>query len=467
MKNILLFCISCFIPATAVCQETPIDKGLKAITTDAIKAQVSFLSSDWMEGREAGEKGGFISSDYIASMLELYGLKPGGDYQLGRNSNRTERSFFQNFVIIKTEPGDNQILKVKSTVGNAVRTIPYIFNLDYSMRSSGQDFEIEAPVVFAGYAFRDNDLKYDDFSKIDVRGKFILKISGIPRFAREKLNSAGINAYYAGLESTLINLGAAGILEYNPDAEISVAVPIKDFNNMSPAEASRPAAFRARYTLQGKSPADKMIRATVSSAVVSEILKGSGISVQEFIKKADENKPFNIPSVQGKSIYIKSDPKITPVAVRNVIGIIEGNRTDQVIVLGAHYDHMGIRNGYIWNGADDNASGTVGIMTMARAILETGKKPEKTTETPYFRELFSKPFSTFVLMTFRPGPHCTYQTAGMKPEDVRAEQETYYAFTRFLLTKYKGTNKTFILQNWEGDWVLTHPPADMEKVPVS
>ena len=57
--------------------------------------------------------------------------------------------------------------------------------------------------------------------------------------------------------------------------------------------------------------------------------------------------------------------------------MIEGKRSDQFIVLGAHYDHMGIGNGFIWNGADDNASGTVGVMTLAKAIGETGVKPDK------------------------------------------------------------------------------------------
>jgi Zn-dependent M28 family amino/carboxypeptidase len=66
------------------------------------------------------------------------------------------------------------------------------------------------------------------------------------------------------------------------------------------------------------------------------------------------------------------------VRVRNVIGVIEGNNPDQVIVLGAHYDHLGSANGYTWNGADDNGSGTVGVMTIAKAIMETGIKPEKT-----------------------------------------------------------------------------------------
>lgn len=84
-------------------------------------------------------------------------------------------------------------------------------------------------------------------------------------------------------------------------------------------------------------------------------------------------------------------------------------------------------------------------------------------ETEYFRNLFAKPFSTFVIMTFRPGKAGNYFIKGMSPDDIKAESDTFYEFAKYLMTKYKGTNKTFVLQNWEGDWVLT-PPTDMTKL---
>lgn len=86
-------------------------------------------------------------------------------------------------------------------------------------------------------------------------------------------------------------------------------------------------------------------------------------------------------------------------------------------------------------------------------------------ELPYFKELFAKPFSTFVLMTFRPGVPLHYFLDGMTPEDAARETQAYYEFTKYLLTTYQGTGKTFVFQNWEGDWVLTPPPLDMEKKP--
>lgn len=86
-------------------------------------------------------------------------------------------------------------------------------------------------------------------------------------------------------------------------------------------------------------------------------------------------------------------------------------------------------------------------------------------ELPCFKEVFAKPFTTFVLMTFAPGREIHYFTKGMTAEDEAHERDAYYAFTKYLLTTYRGTGKTFVFQNWEGDWVLTPPPLDMDKKP--
>jgi Zn-dependent M28 family amino/carboxypeptidase len=96
------------------------------------------------------------------------------------------------------------------------------------------------------------------------------------------------------------------------------------------------------------------------------------------MNKADKNQPYTFIQTTNKEIYLRTSVKTTQMAVRNILGVIEGKKSDQFIILGAHYDHMGIGNGYIWNGADDNASGTVGIMTLAKAIMETGQQPDKT-----------------------------------------------------------------------------------------
>lgn len=387
MKKIL-FAISAlhFILISVISgQSSPTERGLQAITPDVLKAQLGFLASDWTEGRMAGEKGEFLSADYIASILQIYGVKPGGDYfQVTgpadkTNINSNGRSYFQNFVLLKTVAGEEQILKVKSTDGKYVNTTNFTHNVDFTVRPFDTGIEIEAPVVFAGYGFISSKLKYNDFSKLDLKGKFILKVAGYPKFTSGSLTKAEIETAARDMESTLIGMGAAGIIEFNPQAVLVGNPEKREFMNSSPSEGnSRSGKPYAFYSIPGKKRPDNLIRIVISVKTANEILKQTGIDVDDYIRKADVNESFQIPPLTGKTIYFKTTVNTTQIPVRNIIGIIEGNSNEQVVVLGAHYDHMGIGNGYIWNGADDNGSGTVGVLTVAKAIMESGKKPEKT-----------------------------------------------------------------------------------------
>jgi len=185
---ILQIIILLFTCLAGFSQVSPAEKGLQAITMNSIKAQLGFLASDWTEGREAGEKGEFLAGDYIASMLQLYGVKPAGD--LPRFSRGfaaaewgNERTYFQNFSLIKSIPGEVQVLKLKSAEGKTVKTTDFSYNVDFFLRPVSPSVEIDAPVVFAGYGFVSSKLKYSDYSKLDIKGKFILKIYGTPKSA--------------------------------------------------------------------------------------------------------------------------------------------------------------------------------------------------------------------------------------------------------------------------------------------
>ncbi len=384
MKKLLLQ-IPFFIVSLLIVngQEDPAGRGLKAINEGVLKAQLGFLASDWMEGRDTGEKGEYLASDYIASMLQLYGVKPGGDYPQARLSSSfrkvIERSYFQNFILLKTVPGEEQILRVTSTEGMTNKTKNFDYNVDFITRSTGSITEVEAPVIFAGYGFKNDKIKHNDFSKVDVKGKFILRISGNPRFVTESLSASEIIVSMRETEAMLREAGAAGIIEFNPAMKVVGSPARPGFLNLSPAEGNpRSGIAYTTFSIPGEKYPDNLPRIIVSVKAANEILKGTGISWEDYQKKADSNQSFNIPAIKGKTMFYKSEIKTSQIAVRNVIGIIEGHDPEQVIVLGAHYDHLGIHNGFIWNGADDNASGTVGILTLAKALMETGVKPEKT-----------------------------------------------------------------------------------------
>jgi hypothetical protein len=383
MKRNLAFIAVLIINSFTIilCQTDPVQKSLQAITKNVLESQLSFLSSNWMEGRRSGEKGEAMASDYIASMLQLYGVKPAGDVSRSRNQSNQqgipEKTWFQNFYLLKTAPGDEQELKLTSSENGATRVISFMNNVDFSVRPRA-GIEIDAPVVFAGYGFKSDRLKFNDFSKLDLKGKFILKLSGVPAFAESALTSEEIFNTRRDLEDFARKQGAAGIIEFNPLTLAFGVTALKDFQNMSSAEINpRPTDIYSSYSIMGDDETDTFIRLTITGRAAKQILNGSGISIEEYIKKADANQPYTLLPLTGKTLSLKTSVVQSVITVRNVIGIIEGKNPDQVIVLGAHYDHMGMNKGYVWNGADDNGSGTVGVMTIARAIMETGIKPDK------------------------------------------------------------------------------------------
>jgi hypothetical protein len=370
---------------SAEAQQTPKEKGLNTITSDALKAQMGFLASDWTEGREAGQRGEFLAGDYIASMLQLCGVKPGGDYPpLNRFSNRNsgkERTFYQNFYLVKTTPDEEQVMKVRSVEGSTITTTQFSRNVDFVIRQANQSIEIEAPVVFAGFGLKSEKLRHDDFGKLDVKNKFVLIISGTPGFAQKILTPAEQLSVSRDITRIAREIGAAGIIEFNPNSAIAnnQSTTQGQFTDMAPSE--RNPAYRRTwvdYSLPGKRSEDSFLRLVVSVKTADEILKGTGIDIEDFIRKSETEEYSQLPVVKGKSVYVKTAVKKEAVRVRNVIGFIEGKNPDKIMVLGAHYDHLGMANGYIWNGADDNASGTVGVMTIARAFMESGIKPSKT-----------------------------------------------------------------------------------------
>lgn len=83
-------------------------------------------------------------------------------------------------------------------------------------------------------------------------------------------------------------------------------------------------------------------------------------------------------------------------------------------------------------------------------------------KSKYFRDLFSKPFTTYILVAYNPGKNEHYYLQGMTRDDIDREKRAMHDLTKYLLTEYRGTGKTFVIQNWESDWALTNPESMRE-----
>ena len=380
--------------------QTEVEKGMAAITPEAVKGQLEFLASDWTEGRAVGTKGEYIAADYIASMFQVYGIKPFGDAgmpamtgrrrMMSENMGPLPKTYFQSFSLIQYEPGDEQTFSVISTTAGSESSIDFGYKTDFFVRTGTVGQTTKAPLVFVGYGFEDNEKGYSDLAKINLKGKIAVVLSGFPgsrdtasvaykKFApQDRMARFSIERNKA---EKLEKAGAIAIIQVNPNAD-----PMAGWaqNQIYPAkgqhyEADKP--LRTYYDTSMSMPSDSLTgniaTFTVTTRLVNEILKGTGLNIAGFEKTVAEKMQPASRELAGKMVAFRTTVKSEVLKVRNVIGYIEGEKKDEFIVVGGHYDHLGKWDGYIWNGADDNGSGTVGVMTIAKAFAATGKKPEK------------------------------------------------------------------------------------------
>jgi hypothetical protein len=421
-------------------QVTPKDKGLQAITMDVIKGQLEFLASDWTEGRGTGEKGYYLASDYVASMFKVFGAAPAGDPAMGGGfrGQRTQgpptaasKSYFQNFTLAETQPGGGSLFTIKK----GGREFTFEENVDFTVSRAALSSKFEAPLVFVGYGFVDKANGIDEFAGVDVKGKIIVRLSGFPGSSDptsamyKKLVGDNMRASFEmqrKKSEAIANLGVAGVIDITLNTDITKRWGVYKFdNNMAPAESNT----RSNWTgmrLDGKVFTSTPVSITVTERIIDLMLKDSGIDIAKYEKDAAAGvlkaKPVTIP---GITVAVTTNIKSRRINVRNVIAVIEGENPNEIVALGAHLDHMGMDNGKIWNGADDNASGTVAVMTIAKAFAASGVKPKRTIVfcawTGEEKGLFGSEYFTMYPAVGKIGDYKFYMNFDMIARDVAAD----------------------------------------------
>jgi hypothetical protein len=370
---------------TAALFPQAVQNQVKPISKSDFSGTLSFLASDWMEGREAGAKGGFMAADYIASMMENFGLMPYGNNKTSKNICKP--SFFQDFEVIpyKTEKAS---LSLISKTSSFKAEFKFIEGLDFEAKAGPNSVMAEAPLVFAGYGISAPDFGYDDYKKLVVKGCIVVVMKGFPGHA--DTTSAGWKKFGKSYEDgdfsrtsklkTAAKLGAVAIIEVNPDGSFKPST--HEIVNLSVVQSAMKAEKPTDPEYEDYSyilPADTSLPVIpcfkISSKVTNEIFKGTGINLADAEKKAanflqTSSCPLK-DKIAGLAISVKSESLL----VRNVLGIIKGTDSSRSIVVGAHYDHLGIRDGRIYSGSDDNASGTAGMLAIAKYWANSNEKP--------------------------------------------------------------------------------------------
>jgi Peptidase family M28 len=356
--------------------QSSFEKGLNTLNKDILQAELTFLSSDYLEGRELGKKGGYIAAEYIASLMKIYGLKP------------LYKSYFQEFNLVQLNQDGKNSFNVVQNSKSGSKTFEFQDGVDFKIALKDLSRKLEASIAFAGYGITDENLGYDDYKGIDVNGKIVIILDGFPGHHHHKSTAFDkffekytIRRYaknYSKIENAM-NHGAIGIIKLASDEEVSTWNTNKhyfDEEDLQHGLEPNKSFWDKEYILHNETIDKELLEVYVTKRLANFIINDSNfdfIEYENYVENQMKPKSFHI--LQNK-VEISTLINTELVKCRNVCGILKGKDTTQNIIVGAHYDHYGMYNNYIWNGADDNGSGTAGMLALANAFCKMGEKPE-------------------------------------------------------------------------------------------
>jgi hypothetical protein len=363
IRNLLLL----FVLFPFAVRNQTLQAGGKEISISDFRGIVTFLASGWMEGREAGEKGCFMAADYIASLMESYGLQPFGD-SVNHENQFSGRSYFQNFTLFRFTTEESSLSWVNSDKGNDSEHL-FAFRTDFSVEPVTNNVSVEYPVVFAGYGISLPEQGYDDYSDLDVENKIVVMLSGFP-------GSKDTASYAWQKIGKIIEQSDDYEFEKRKTAQAKGAVALIVISESEATGNSSEPEYEDYLLLP---PEDTALFAIpvidLHNEAAGILLEGSGIQLQEAEDRAASSLKTSSVLVRNGYCRISLQVKREHIGVNNVLGVIYGKDSTRQVIVGAHYDHLGKRDTLIYYGADDNASGTSGMLALAQFWADKNEKP--------------------------------------------------------------------------------------------
>ena len=291
------------------------------------RAIIDEVSSDEYAGRRPGHPGGVKAEDFLIDKLKSYGLKPGG-----------RGGYTQDVPMLVTREESAALTLMNHELGK----ISFVQGTDFSLVTHSGSNSFMGKVVIAGMGYNRPDKNRDDFGDLDCRNKIVVILRDFPNspYSFNEDHSRSKTLAWAKEK------GAAAVMWHDR------AIPVHG----------------AAITKEDYDP--NLPLYYISDRVLGLLLDGSGYSLKTY-KKAAKEKPLPIDTQY--EMWVSTRVRKLPVeSARNVMGIVYGNDPvlkNEVVIVGAHMDHVGENaNKIIFNGADDNASGTGVLSELARSI---------------------------------------------------------------------------------------------------
>lgn len=417
LLSLIALCFALPQQTSLVWGETPtktskpdVKAALKTASGQKMLDAIKYLASDELEGRGVSTRGINLAADYIEKEFKAAGL----------NVKAVNDSAFQKFKInTGSKLGPNNELQLS---GPDKQSISLVYDKDFRACSFGGSGKFDAELAFCGYGIDAKDIKYNDYAGIDVKDKVVIIMRRTPQQGDKKSPFAGAHGIsrYAALRykvSTAFGKGAKAILfvndvystkenkveaeELEQDAIEELITATENWEKASEdkkstvdrelkkalnaVQQSRKRLKEAKFDVlmkfgyAGSGDGRSIPIAHISIDKCNQLFKAAGKpTLQKLETTIDDNlKPqsFLLPQWKAKG---EISVKQIRTEIKNVIGVLEGKgpHADETIVIGAHYDHVGYGgegslapgSTDVHNGADDNASGTVALIELARRL---------------------------------------------------------------------------------------------------
>lgn len=356
MKKILSIIFLMVAANVTFAQDDAAAKYASHITADNLRKHLNIIADAEMEGRETGTEGQRKAAAYIETQFKAIGLKP-------IESLKGYQQFYPLYQ-------DSLIDAELQVAGKDA-----VFGTDFIAPLNGNEsgkFKSNQ-IIVAGYGI--DDEKYSDYTGLNVKGKTVILFLGEPK-KDGKYFLSGTNRFsewtFPGIQKKLATAaakGAAGVIIINPRQEI--------FNERSVENGKKTGVYYPREEATGKS----LPYALLSHAFAKTII---GDSFDKLLSLVKANSFIDHQYLVDRKIKIAFDldKHRNVINASNVAGIIEGtDKKDEYVFLTAHYDHLGMHNGKIYYGADDDGSGTCAVINMAEAFAKAaaeGNRPRRT-----------------------------------------------------------------------------------------
>jgi Zn-dependent M28 family amino/carboxypeptidase len=329
------------------------------ISGERIRAHVKFLSSDLLEGRGVGARGGDLATEYIAAQFALVGAKPSGD----------AGTYFQNLTLVGVNPQPTSTLKAGSTT---FRWLDDFVGVTYQQKT---DAAFDADAIFVGHGIVAPEYQWDDYAGVNVKGKVVVLFTNEPPSDDPKFFTGRALTYYGRWtykyeEAARHGAVAAIIIHTTPTASYGWDVVRGSWAREDSQVKLAPGAEQLALAAWVTKDAGEKLAATL------------GHSVDELLKMADTRGFKAMP--MPMRISGTAPATVREIHTRNVVAKIEGSDPklkNEAVIFSAHWDHLGIgdpvQGDAIYNGAADNATGCAMIMEIARAWAALPEKPKR------------------------------------------------------------------------------------------